>query len=527
VNQLGRPIRLWQDSSLMHSNYASSDDLHGGQNSYRAQPFRDMDEDGNWIINKYESLFGGTAAIADGDSGMPPVTMAHASALYITTAATCQLVPFHLPDTRADRQLRIGFGSTWNLTSSFSSDITGEYSLKITRSTDLSLFRHLSTRSKPQYKILLPPPDEEDETLGDPWDGELGVWFETDWGRGGSIVVKGTKRGKYSFDNTDIHVGDELLFIDGESVCNMAFEQAMKLLKDRLEKVAEYKRRHASTRQTQSIAMAVRQKTIKPPKFFRRAISGGSSQGGTQNLDDVKDEMRTLVLTFRTFEERMRRIRYKALKARRISTIVRGSSTSRDTRPNPYGSRVDDVDDPVHTLSENQISSFRKTEDKLKVELKVLHQSIFIFVRPFEIENPPYRIDNRAMNHSIYFRQRGCDGHPWNCLPPGESMAYVWEEPMRPRKLTVRVGMVGSALDGVKTQDSERIIEDQVMVNSERPPTEDPSESTKKKPSHGIKFLSPNFVEVSCLAPQNQYFRDRIVKSQIDSFLIHTMLILE
>jgi len=495
ANQLGRPIRLWQDSSLMHSNYASSDDLHGGQNSYQAQPFRDMDEDGTWIINKYESLFGGTAGIVDGDSGMPPVTMAHASALYITTAATGQLVPFHLPDTRADRQLRIGFGSTWNLTSSFSSDITGECSLKITRSTDLSLFRHLSTRSKPQYKIVLPPPDEEDETLGDPWDGELGVWFETDWGRGGSIVVKGTKRGKYSFDNTDIHVGDELLFIDGESVCNMAFEQAMKLLKDRLEKVADYKRRHASTRQTQSITMSTRQKTIKPPKFFRRTVSGGSSQGVAQNLDDVKDEMRTLVLTFRTFEERMRRIRYKALKARRISTIVRGSSTSRDTRSNPNGSRADDVDDPVHTLSENQTSSFRKTEDKLKVELKVLHQSIFIFVRPFEIENPPYRIDNRAMNHSIYFRQRACDGHPWNCLPPGESMAYVWEEPMRPRKLTVRVGMVGSALDGVKTQDRERIIEDQVIVNSERPPTEDPSESTKKKLSHGMKFLSPNFVE--------------------------------
>lgn len=38
------------------------------------------------------------------------------------------------------------------------------------------------------------------------------------------------------------------------------------------------------------------------------------------------------------------------------------------------------------------------------------------------------------------FRQRDCHGHPWIRLEPGESCAYTWEEPLKARKLTVKVG---------------------------------------------------------------------------------------
>ena len=41
----------------------------------------------------------------------------------------------------------------------------------------------------------------------------------------------------------------------------------------------------------------------------------------------------------------------------------------------------------------------------------------------------------------VYYRQRACDSHPWRRLPPGESAAYTWEEPMKPKKLSVRVGV--------------------------------------------------------------------------------------
>ena len=40
----------------------------------------------------------------------------------------------------------------------------------------------------------------------------------------------------------------------------------------------------------------------------------------------------------------------------------------------------------------------------------------------------------------IYYRQRACDSHPWKCLSPGESASYTWEEHMKPKKLSVRVG---------------------------------------------------------------------------------------
>lgn len=47
----------------------------------------------------------------------------------------------------------------------------------------------------------------------------------------------------------------------------------------------------------------------------------------------------------------------------------------------------------------------------------------------------------------IYYRQRACDSHPWKCLSPGESASYTWEEPMKAKKLSVRVG-VGEWIEG-------------------------------------------------------------------------------
>ena len=201
VNQLGRPVRLWQDSSLIHSNFASTDSSRftDGKNTESASKWRQTKRGNNdSTTEEYELLFGDFVTVDHRQgTGMEPGTTAHRSALYIATGGPSELVPFHLPDTRADRQLRIDFGMGWNLTSSWPADIAGDYTLQVTRAVDLRLLSHVTTRAAPQYKIILPPQDANDQG-SELWDGELGMWFETDWVGGRKIVVKGTKRVSHS-----------------------------------------------------------------------------------------------------------------------------------------------------------------------------------------------------------------------------------------------------------------------------------------------------------------------------------------
>ena len=58
------------------------------------------------------------------------------------------------------------------------------------------------------------------------------------------------------------------------------------------------------------------------------------------------------------------------------------------------------------------------------------------------------RAHSRSLCHNqIYYRQKACDAHPWKSLSPGESAAYTWEETLKAKKLSVRVG-VGERIDG-------------------------------------------------------------------------------
>lgn len=195
INQLTRPIRLWQDSSLIHSNYTSRSGADEDEQKLWFERRAEDEEDKPGRVEQYELLFGGKSAIdyRKGAREMPPDTNAHGGALFITTAAPLDIIPFHLPDTRVDRELRIDLGTRrWNLTSSFPADVAQEYQLKVSRAIDLRLLKHVTTRASSHYTVELPPrtlPGQQQE----PWDGELGVWFETDW-EDGRIVVKGTKR---------------------------------------------------------------------------------------------------------------------------------------------------------------------------------------------------------------------------------------------------------------------------------------------------------------------------------------------
>jgi hypothetical protein len=242
---------------------------------------------GSGTIHQYEYLFGGSSCLDHrGTTQMKPGTTAHRSALYIATVGTAEMLPFHLPDTRADREFRIDYGSNWNLSSSFPCDITGEYTLKLSRVIDFRLIEHVDTRTSSKYHVQLPPINDKDQDALDTWDGELGVWFETlQWGNNRKIIVKGTKRGKFCYNNTEIQVGDELLAIDGNDISQMSFNETMKLLKERLSTVLDiYRSKNLQPLNTNMKVTPNQKRNI--PKFlkrFDRALS--SSYVGQTILD--------------------------------------------------------------------------------------------------------------------------------------------------------------------------------------------------------------------------------------------------
>lgn len=439
VNRLSQPIRIWQDSSLLHSVLEDRATQSTTRKDVPNWHFRTQSEQRLDKENKYEILFGRPAVVEETIlEGAPLGTTAHKLALYIATVGQDELVPFHLPDTRGDRQFRIDLGGSWNLSPSFDADVTGEHTLRVRKALDLRLLRHVNTRASPHYKVAFPPEDGSD------WAGELGVWFETSWGGDRKILVKGTKRGRHAFNNTDIRVGDELLQVDDTSVSQLTFAETMKLLKERLAFVAMNRRSEAlylAQRARSSLRQWKQKRSSRAEEF--NDLESSSDLGG--------EEQPRVVLTFRTLEERLRRVRIKASRTRHIRNYRSNAGVDGDSLVNQFDSgeslRGEEREESVHS--------------DLKVEMRAIHNSIFVVVREQSSLNPPYRVENRAINHFIFFRQRGCVNYPWNILQPGESTVYCWEEPMKPHKLTVRVGAVDVHLHGKESPYKFAILQDE------------------------------------------------------------------
>jgi hypothetical protein len=418
VNYLERPVRIWQDSSLLHPLYEGMDRPTVTSDHKRSKWHFKDENDPTSAINQYEYLFGRSAALDEENiDGITAGTTANKAALYIATAGTSDVVPFHLPDTRGERQLRIDLGGSWNLTSSFSADATGENIFKISRAVDSRMLSHVATRASPQYRVTLPPHDGDGI---DPWDGELGVWFETDWGGDRRIIVQGIKRESYAFNYTDIHVGDELLRVDDFNVSQMTFQETMKVLKEKLTLMSVDARKNSKPKRRASAII------------LRRSKRQSGDDGTSETLYDPTTKV---VLTFRTLEERLRRVRIKALKARRVNAVRQGDTHPEVPTPGTEESEALSSEGAVSRSMDQENSSAC-----IKVDMRMLHNTAFVVVRPPELESPPFRIENRAIDHIVFFRQRSCSSYPWNQVMPGESLAYTWEEPLRPRKLIVRVG---------------------------------------------------------------------------------------
>jgi hypothetical protein len=396
VNHLPYPIRLWQDNSSFRPPTADaiSSSENTGSAKWKLSAPKGAKNDSK-KVNQYENLWGREVNISIDEMGghVPNGTSARESALYIATLSSSAWRPFNVPDSRGDRQIRVGLGAAWNLSSSISADIPGENTLRISRSTDIRLLKHVSTRTSPQYTLTLPEPGESS------FDNELGVWFETEWGSDRSLLVKAVKKGSYCFNKTDLRAGDELLAIDSIPVSRMSFVDAMNLLKSRLSEI--------KTSSQNEKKPSVKRSLIFSSKSARQLQEPGAV------VDDAFAGVRPLVLTFRTSEERLRRVRRKAAKS-----STRGVGEH-------------------HAQNENQIDQFNDDSRFLSVELRPIHNMQFLHLR--EAVTVPYEIQNRSKSTTIYFRQRGCSAHPWRSLKPGASEVYTWEEPLKSKRLSLRV----------------------------------------------------------------------------------------
>lgn len=409
INTLPTPVRVWQDSSIFRplSTQTTADDTVSKDRKWRFRRDRHRE---TRKVNQYEALWGRETTLDERNvEGIAGGTTAHDNALYVTTVGPSELIPFNLPDSRGERQLRIGLGGPWNLTASFSAEVPGEHTLKVTRAVDLRLLRHVSTRASPQYDVRLPPLGESVFT------GELGVWFETEYGSDRSLIVKAVKKNSFSFDQSDIHVGDELLLIGAIPVSRMTFSEAMSMLRTRLTEVA--------TRG---------QVDSRPQRTNRRAslrLVMGFQRTNHPFPDEPIHGAEPLVLTFRTVEERLRRVRLKAARTNSVKPTQRHDPVT--------GGRSD-----ASPRSSENLAYPTQPLEYMTAELKTLHHSMFLVLRQNDIV--PYQIHNRTINSTIYYRQKGCNAHPWQVLKPGQSNSYSWEEPMKAKRLVVRAA-VGSA----------------------------------------------------------------------------------
>ncbi|KAL7555284.1 hypothetical protein ACHAWF_018921 [Thalassiosira exigua] len=398
VNQLNRSVRIWQDNSLIHPNLALEDSPK--DNTGRKWIF--CEGKGGDVTNQYDLLFGSLARIYR--NGMPRHTTAHNDACYIATVRPSELVPFHLPDTRNERLLRLELGPSWYLSPSFEADVTGEYVLAMSRVRDLRMLPHVSSRGAPVYTVTLPPTNMD-------WDGDLGVWFETDWDRKHTLIVKGIKEGSYASYFTDIIVGDELVMIDEVPVEQLTFDEAMKYLKVRL------------TAARQAVEKRDSQSPVRPFQLIRAKSKKRTQETNSGELQSLEH---FVTLTFLTLEERLRRLRRAAVSKNSVVPSRDGTRAQNN---------IDDLQEVDHA------ASLGGSSKQLFIELKFFHQSMFVFIREPDPNNPPHRIINRSLHWVIYYRQKGCASHAWKSLSPGESADYTWAEPLKATKLSVRVGM--------------------------------------------------------------------------------------
>jgi C2 domain len=403
VNNLPYPIRIWQDSSIFRPLSADGNISVGKVSKWTyGRGYRRN----HAKVNQYESLWGRSAILDEREASSTfHGTTAHGSALYIATVYPSEILPFSLPDSRGERQLRVDPGNPWNLTGSISADKPGDFILTVDRVADLKATPHVSTRSSPHYEVRLPP------VGSNLFDGELGIWFEPEYGTSRRMIVKAVKRNTYAFNETDVHIGDELLQMNGVPMAGMPFPEAVALLKSRMSELSSKRQAEVHRRAT--------------VKQGRSSIAQTRKRQGN-DLDPSLCQVTHIILTFCTVEERIRKVRLRA------ADVNRGGQES---EVNLFSQKSNSGDDSLSvTASDHNFF--------LHAELKSSPRSnlgIFLVLR--EEPRAPFEIQNQSVAFTLYYRQRGCHHCPWQSVKPGQSKPYSWEEPLKPKRLIARVAL--------------------------------------------------------------------------------------
>lgn len=168
------------------------------------------------------------------------------------------------------------------------------------------------------------------------------------------------------------------------------------------------------------------------------------------NLKSTATKKESVTLTFVTLEEKRRRLR----------------SAAASKSPNSHDNLSAGIMEGNIVSGHSDINILpQESSTDILVDTNFLYQTILVNLKEPDPEDPLHKIINRSSSwdvssfdicfiyiscfipdiiilHSdqIYYRQRACDSHPWKCLSPGESASYTWEEPTKPKKLSVRVG---------------------------------------------------------------------------------------
>jgi hypothetical protein len=130
-------------------------------------------------------------------------------------------------------------------------------------------------------------------------------------------------------------------------------------------------------------------------------------------------------LTLLTVEEKMRRIRENAISGTDDEFAVNRLTPSLSS---------------IRSLKKNElVPEDHPKEIAIKVEMRAVDSSIFMIISDIE-ERPEYRVENFSSCYTLHFRQKGVGGTRWTCLDPGLSASYIWDDPMKPHRLLVRVG---------------------------------------------------------------------------------------
>lgn len=361
--------------------------------------------------------------------------------------------PFHLPQCGGERELRVYMGRSWYKSASFPIDGAGDYTLRLRRCLEWRDLTHIDTRGRPEYDELIPAGVTD-----------IGMWLETDWYRE-QVVVQDIRPESYAYNHTDIQPGDVLLAINGTLTANLSFNDCLALLRSELASAAQVTTstlgehegegegkcaESAIGTQLRFRTMEARYKLLRAKAMHRRHRSHTSRALPAGSVDDIG-------LGHTSASQHSRASYMDEPDFELAATSLRASHHRSPTTGTVDGPEV--FDDELMILHEEAdakerldsgvarvrsstgLSDEESQEDVyVRIELRPMAASTVLTMTPMAPNEAPYVIENIDINHSLYFRQRGADGHPWNYLGPGQKCYYTWEEPMGSRRLAVRVG---------------------------------------------------------------------------------------